>query len=146
MKLNEIMVQMLREAVESGLDGISSRNDFTDEQHEAIARLYEAGLIRSDVEPRQRFRGYKAKFYVDCTITEAGREALDDIDDAGTIRGTVDEHKQVIILIINLSVEAGHLTPTQAADAKSMFGAPTPNRPPTSSSAQRSLRPPGTRL
>ena len=116
-KLTDLMVQMLREAEASGFDGISTQDDFTNEQHMAIKRLWDLGLIESETGP-VRFMGNAVYTYTACMISESGREELDEIDSRREITASVDEHKNVIILIINLSVATGEVTEGEGEDIK----------------------------
>ena len=103
MKLTPVMIQMLREAKANGLDGISTQDDFTSEQHMAIKLLHEGGYIRSETGPHHYF-GSAAAHYDTCLITPLGMGALDDMENDG--RPTAEECKTIIILIIDLTVKA----------------------------------------
>ncbi len=117
MKLTPIMIHMLREAKANGLKGISTQDDFTEEQHMAIKHLYDGGLIDSDVEPQHYF-GQAAAHYTRCPITALGLEKLEAIDAEDERRPTVEECKTIIILIIDLTVKARDMDAEKGEQAK----------------------------
>lgn len=96
---------ILTRALDAYPQGIDSPDDYESVEYAAFVRLYEAGLIASEIEPLFQDGRERRAQYLRCTITEAGRDVLDDInqkpgevdaDDAPILLG-LKEGREIII-------------------------------------------------
>ena len=78
-KYGEPELSILRRALDAYPEGIDSPDDHESAEYTAFVRLYDAELIGSKVEPI-RFRGIAHARFLRCTITEAGRDVLDEVN------------------------------------------------------------------
>ena len=75
-RYGEEELSILQQALVAFPNGIDSPADPESADYAAFVRLYQAGLINSTAKPSQ-FRGTPPR-YRTCTITEAGRDVLDE--------------------------------------------------------------------
>ena len=92
-KFSEAELSILRQAFDAYPQGKDNPASNESVEYAAFVRLYDAGLIDSDVEPIRFLHG--GTRYHDCKITEAGREVLDEINER---LGEIDHGDEPMLL------------------------------------------------